>query len=81
MNINVLEQNSITKKLKDVSNSFGVKWLVNTPTRITRNSSTSIDNIITNLPDDKVKTEILFTELSDHYAQQLEIFNFCTNQM
>lgn len=52
MNINVLEQNSITNKLKYFLNSFGVKRLVNTPTRITGNSSMSIDNIITNLPDD-----------------------------
>lgn len=62
MNINVLEQNSITNKLKDVLNSFGVKLLINTPTRITKNSSMSIDNIITNLSDDK-KTEILFIKL------------------
>lgn len=53
MNINVLEQNSITNILKDVLNSFGVRLLINTPTRIIKNSSMSIDNIITNLSDDK----------------------------
>lgn len=53
MNINVLEQNIISNELRDDINSFGVKWLVNTATRITRSSSTSIDNIITHLPDDK----------------------------
>lgn len=49
-NINVRQTNEpMTSVFKDTVGSFGVKWSVNSPTRVTAASGTAIDTVITNL--------------------------------
>lgn len=69
-NINVLDSTSIlTQSFTDLLNSFDLKWSVNSPTRVTSNTSTAIDNIITNISNCSVS--VLETAISDHHAQEL----------
>lgn len=44
----------------------GFKQLVKKPTRITENTSTQIDVILTNSPENIVHTDVMMTNLSDH---------------
>ncbi|KAG8285532.1 hypothetical protein J6590_078362 [Homalodisca vitripennis] len=41
---------------------------INSPTRVTTESATAIDNIVTNLPG--VQAAVVNTGISDHYPQQ-----------
>lgn len=49
-NINVLQMNDpMIRVFNDTLGSFGLNWSVNWPTRVTVASSTTIDNVITNI--------------------------------
>ena len=47
LNCNTLKDNQDTKVLKDLCSSLNLKQLINVPTRVTSQSSTLIDLIIT----------------------------------
>jgi hypothetical protein len=64
----------LTQQLRDLLDSYGLTWSVNTPTRVTATSNTAIDNVITNLPHTSVS--VLNTAISDHFAQEVTINNF-----
>ena len=51
--------------------------LINNPTRITEHTATLIDNIFTNRPENHLKSDTLFTDISDH----LPIFSILTNNL
>lgn len=71
-NINVLDKtNPQTQRLKDLLSIYGLKWSIDSPTRVTLNSSTAIDNVITNLPDASVS--VFDVAISDHYAQLVTV--------
>ena len=46
---------------------FGLISLINSPTRVVKNSFSAIDHIMTNLIDKKCETGIIKTDLSDHF--------------
>ena len=50
-----------------MESAYNLKQLVNEPTRVTANSSSLIDVILSSLPDKHSVTNVLKTTLSDHY--------------
>ena len=77
-NINLLKQNihSPTKKFLDTLLSHGFFPLINKPTRITTESVTLIDNILTNVHDLQNKSGIWVVDTSDH----LPVFTILPNR-
>lgn len=67
-NINLLKQNihSPTKHFIDTLLTHGFFPLINKPTRITTDSITLIDNILTNVHDIQAKSGIWIVDISDH---------------
>lgn len=72
-NIHVLE---CTNWLRDVLNSFGLERYFNTLTRVTYSTSTSIDNVITNIQAALVT--VLDAAVWDHFAQEVVISGYCS---
>ena len=66
LNVNYLTQNtSPFKMLKEIERDFGLKQLITEPTRVTQNSSTLIDLMLTDC--DQVSTSgVLDINISDH---------------
>ncbi|KAG8322129.1 hypothetical protein J6590_029827 [Homalodisca vitripennis] len=58
---------STTKRLVDMLRSFGLDFLVKSPTRVT-STQTTIDNIVSNIP--KVTVSVVNTASFDHYYQE-----------
>ena len=54
------------KEVKHIFTAFGLKQLVTKPTRITENSSTLIDVVLTNTPENISQCDTLLSSLSDH---------------
>lgn len=52
---------------------FNLVSLINIPTRMTADSQTSIDNILTNFPSDKCVAKVHKTLVSDHWGTSVEI--------
>lgn len=74
-NIDVLNHTDpLTQRFRDILNSFGLIWSVDSPTRVTTTSSTAIDNVITNIPDASVT--VLNAAISDHFALETVINRF-----
>ena len=69
-NINFLAFSG-SKKVQSFVNlmfHFGMIPTINKPTRVTRNTSTAIDHIVTNsIINTKIKTVIVKTDISDHF--------------
>lgn len=76
-NIDLLKYESHEQSRCFVNNlyCYGFYPLIDSPTRITVNSSTLIDNIFTNTIDSPLKSGILVNDISDH----LPIFTFSEN--
>jgi exonuclease III len=72
-NINVLTDNADHFELKNVLKSNGLSYCVNFPTRICKDSESSIDNVFTNISGDKIKVEGVITMLSDHDGQIIDL--------
>ncbi|KAG8333814.1 hypothetical protein J6590_102669 [Homalodisca vitripennis] len=67
--IDVLDVDSLmTRRVADFLRLFGLKCSGNAPTRVTVNSATAIDNVITDLTD--IEVLVVDTAISDHYGQQ-----------
>jgi hypothetical protein len=73
INIDVLVPSKAFDNLSIILKQHNLYYLVNFPTRVTLNSQSAIDNILTNLPKNFLSIEGIITELSDHDAQQLTI--------
>ena len=77
LNINSLVSSIRHKLLQDLLSSYDLTNFCTQPTRITvnknGNSTTSIDYMISNLPEDKVTCKIFNPHISDHLAQVLLI--------
>lgn len=65
-NIDLLNMSKSSSHYLDTIYSKGLHPLITRPTRITIDSATLIDNIFTNIRDDKVKYGILINDISDH---------------
>ena len=67
LNCNMLKDNQDAKVLKDLCSSLNLKQLINTPTRVTSQSSTLIDLIITSNTTLVVESGVLENQISDHF--------------
>jgi hypothetical protein len=73
-NINMNNRTTYSDKLKQVIELYGLKQLINWPTRITENSQTIIDLVISNDNSIKCKTRSDW-KISDHETIQVKITN------
>lgn len=74
-NIDVLNKNDTYKKFVNILDVYGMKYLVNFPTRVTPHSKTAIDNFITNIDPNCLKVTGVVTQISDHDGQLMEMIN------
>jgi len=70
-NINILQENEISKDFCNLMLSYNLHYNFNKPTRITAGTQTCIDNIFTNFKVNEA--EIINSDLSDHTAQVIKI--------
>ena len=61
-----LNPNSYTSHLKNVSNVYQLSQTVKEPTRVTTNSSSLIDIVLTNTPERVVRAGVTELSISDH---------------
>lgn len=74
-NIDVLKNNSLLRRFKNVLNSFNFSYLVTFPTRVTESTASAIDNVVTNIRKNFVEVIGIVTELSDHDGQLIKLKN------
>lgn len=68
-NINVINKSDPkVKSFQNLLDSFNLKWEINSPTRVTSQSATAIDNVVSNLAP-SIKVDVLNSAISDHFAQ------------
>ena len=67
-NINVLDRSNISKRYKEICSFHGLKQVIESYTRITDNTSTLIDHVLTNSVENMSQHGVLEIALSDHYA-------------
>lgn len=72
-NIDTLKDSPELKELKSILLRCGMNYIIDFPTRVTNTSKTCIDNILTNINKDQIKTEGIVTALSDHDGQLMEL--------
>ena len=72
-NICVLTESYKYTRLKEFMSLFNLHSALNQPTRITGTCSSSIDNVITDLPTNLYKTETIKTLVSDHFATSITL--------
>jgi len=59
--------------LRNTFASFNLKELVQQPTRITPDSKSLLDNVVTNISSEHMSCDSFFSSLSDHDAQLISI--------
>jgi hypothetical protein len=74
VNINILVKGSDYKQLLDIANIYKLTITIKEPTRVTDSSATRIDRIMTNLPGYQYQVRVKHSLLSDHYAQEMEVY-------
>ena len=81
-NLNVLDltQNKFISEYVDTIFSYGFLQLVTKPTRISENTATLLDHILTNSTAQTHDTFILCTKLSDHFPTTFRYFTKLTLQ-
>lgn len=73
LNFYVFKQSKNHSELTEILKQYNMYYLVTFPTRLTTESKSAIDNVLTNIPQMKLSISGVVTELSDHEAQLLEI--------
>lgn len=69
-NVNLLEKSNQTQTFLDQFNSYNLNQTVFQPTRVTKNTSSLLDNIFVNF-DTFEYSKVVVSALSDHHAQVL----------
>jgi hypothetical protein len=72
-NIDLFQTTKSTTNFLDLLLSFQLSQTINSPTRITKSTSTLIDNIFTNLKSSQYTSKTFESGLSDHLALQITI--------
>lgn len=75
LNIDWFTQNKSLNIFKDTIETFGLKSVIQEPTRVTETSKTLLDYIITNIPDEMCSSRVIENFVSDHRGQELEIYS------
>jgi len=73
-NLDVLKHSSTRTQFFDLLSSYSIKWMINEPTRITNNSATAIDNVLTNLNAKEIDVSVIHSKLSDHAGQFCKVY-------
>lgn len=73
INVDNLTDNSDNKKIEDLLATYGIVRISLPPTRITKDTSKSIDWICTNITTENLTTAVIPSGLSDHTAQTATI--------
>jgi len=73
VNVDNMVENNDNNKLEELLLSYNIVRLKLPPTRVTSETSKSIDWICTNMNTEKIKTSVITSGLSDHTAQITEI--------
>lgn len=66
LNLDLGANTEYVNDLKNIFLMYGMKHCINVPTRITPNSKSSLDNIITNITPATINTGILDLSIADH---------------
>ena len=77
ININYLKYN-LTRKITEYVNtlkSSGCNFHCNLPTRIYKNSISSIDHVYSNFEQHHVETSVILSDVSDHFSTLTRISN------
>lgn len=82
LNVDMLFNSSKQSKLSDITNSFQLMQLIDTPTRITESSETLIDHIYVSNLSKAVSSKVrpLPLSLSGHFAVLLTYRNKCLKE-
>ena len=72
LNCNMLLDCLESAKLRDFCNTFNLTQLISQPTRVTAHSSTLLDVILTTNNDLVSKSDVICTDISDHYPDKLK---------
>ena len=67
-NIDVLKNSPATQDFITILSTSNVTNLITLPTRVTDQSSTCIDNILTSIPHKITSSGVIQTDISDHFA-------------
>ena len=66
-NFNFVNSNSVNSRWNRIINTFNLNQLITQPTRVTQTSSSIIDHIYTNTPQNICHTAVPVLSISDHY--------------
>ena len=77
-NIDALKYNVATYATDHLNTlaSYGCKLFVDKATRVTADSATCIDHVYSNLSAHQLETDILMSDVSDHYGTLTKITGF-----
>lgn len=73
-NIDMLNENRTTTRLRDLFKSYNLLQTIHQATRKTATSATNVDNIFTNIKD--YQSEVVTSMLSDHTAQRISFMTY-----
>ena len=74
LNYDYVVDESLSKNpINYIENLYSLNQLIYTPTRVTPTTSTTLDVILTSIPDDHIKTSVIKVSLSDHYMISTEV--------
>lgn len=76
INLDLLSDGMKNKIYTDIMQSFGLRSLINTATRVCRTASTLIDHVYTTLAEDVCSAIVLSTAVSDHDTQLCTVKGF-----
>lgn len=71
-NICLLKESQLANRFRDILRQNNFTQTITKPTRVTKKCASLIDNIFINY-DDSLQGVILYTALSDHYGQAIEL--------
>ena len=78
MNIDLLKFNLATDFTDYVNSLYSVdcNTCIDIPTRVASNSATCIDHIYTNMPQNNLISQVLMSDVSDHYSTLTKVSDF-----
>ena len=78
INVDILKFNLATDVTDYVNNLYSVDCnvCINMPTRVTDHSATCIDRIYCNLPQHRIQSNVLLSDVSDHFSTLIRISKF-----
>ena len=68
LNCDLLSEKPESKALNDFCTMFNLSQMISKPTRVTRDSSSLLDVILTTNPHQVIQTTILQNSISDHFT-------------